>query len=114
MAEGFVEGAEVHGREGEGTVLGEIPRGVGRDRVAELGQLEVEGEEELGIAEGRHLPFKVGPPLRGEGVEAPEVEGGLVMDPVPLTDRSGDNPVVVAPVRTVLEEHGFGRIALAT
>ena len=82
--------------------------------MAVAGELDVEGVEELIIVQAQDLTLERGTPLRGERIETTQVELGSVPYARPFAKGSGDNPVIVAAVRTILEEHGAGGDALAT
>ena len=111
LAEGLGEGGEVDGREGEGPVLDEPEGGSSGNRVAELGQLCVEGVENLVVMKGEDLALEIAPLLRGEMLEAAKVEHLGLADAVATTSALDDAPVAVALSRGGTEVHAHATVA---
>ncbi len=74
--------------------------------MAVLGELGVEGVEDLVVVEGDHPALELRPTLGGEVVEAAQVERSLLADLGAVADASNNHPVVVPAVGEGGEVHG--------
>ena len=98
LCEQLAKGGEVHGRQGEGPILQETGEGKTRDGLAILGELGIEGVEDLVVTEGEDFAFEIGAVFGSEVVETTQIEGAFLTNLMTVTDASNNYPIVVTAV----------------